>query len=109
MNTKGHPLKNTKVLLSKDYYCESCLQGKLITRSFTTKVDYESLPFLQKIQDNIYGPTQSTIGPFRPIMVLVDTSCKWPHDCSLSMCNVTFCTLTCVFYNALGTFYWIKA
>ena len=50
VNTRGHPLKNTKVLLSKDYSCETCSQGKLITRPSFNKVDLESPTFLQKIQ-----------------------------------------------------------
>ena len=49
-NSRGHPLKNTKILLSKDYSCETCSQGKLITRPSMTKVDIESLFFLQRIQ-----------------------------------------------------------
>ena len=45
-NTKGHPLKDTKVLLSKDYNCEACSQGKLIIKPSITKVDLESPLFL---------------------------------------------------------------
>ena len=35
-NTKGHPLKVTKILLSKDYNCEACSQGKLIIKPSIT-------------------------------------------------------------------------
>ena len=48
-NTKGYPLRNTKVLLSKNYFYESCSQRKLITRPSIAKVDYESSSFLQRI------------------------------------------------------------
>ena len=48
-NTKGHPLKDTNVLLSKDYNFEACLQGKLIIKPSITKVDLESPLFLQRI------------------------------------------------------------
>ena len=48
-NTKGHPLKDTRVLLSKDYNCEACSQGKLIIKPSITKVDLESPLFLQRI------------------------------------------------------------
>ena len=50
MNSQGHPLKGTKVLLSKDYNCESCSKGKLIIKPSTLKVDHESPTFLQRIQ-----------------------------------------------------------
>lgn len=46
-NSIWHPLKNTKVLMSKDYFCESCSQVNLITRPSMKKVDYESPSFLQ--------------------------------------------------------------
>ena len=49
VNTKGHHLKNTKVLLSKDYSCETCSQGKLITIPSLNKVNLESPVFLQRI------------------------------------------------------------
>ena len=63
-NTRGHPLKDLKVLLSKDYTCESCSQGKLIIKPSITKVDYESPSFLQRIQGDICGPIHPASGPF---------------------------------------------
>ena len=90
LNSRGHLLKNTKVLLSKDYSCEICSQRKLITRPFMTKVDLESPIFLQKIQGDIYGPMHPASGPFRYFMVLVDASCKWSYVCLLSMHNIVF-------------------
>ena len=93
LNSREHPLKNIKVLLSKDYSCETCSQGKLITRPSMTKVDLESLTFLQKIQGDICGPIHSTSGPFRYFMVLVEASCRWSHVCLLSTRNVVFARL----------------
>ena len=92
-NTKGHPLKDTKVLLSKDYNCEVCSQGKLIIKPSITKVDLESPLFLQRIQGDICGPIQPPSGPFRYFIVLVDASCRWSHVCLLSTRNVTFARL----------------
>ena len=92
-NTKGHPLKDTKVLLSKDYNCEACSQGKLIIKPSITKVDLESPLFLQRIKGDICGPIQPPSGPFRYFMVLMDASCRWSHVCLLSTCNVTFARL----------------
>ena len=92
-NTKGHPLKDTKVLLSKDYNCEACSQGKLIIKPSITKGDLESPLFLQRIQGDICGPIQPPSRPFRYFMVLVDTSCRWSHVCLLSTLNVTFARL----------------
>ena len=92
-NTKGHPLKDTKVLLSKDYNYEACSQGKLIIKPSITKVDLESPLFLQRIQGDICGPIQPPSGPFRYFMVLVDASYRWSHVCLLSTRNVTFARL----------------
>ena len=102
--TKGHPLRNAKILLSNDYSCESSSQGMLITQPSITKVNYDSPQFLQRIQGNICRPIQPTNGSFKPFMILVDVSYKWSHYCSLSMRNIAFCMLTCTDYNASGTF-----
>ena len=92
-NSKGHLLKNTKVLLSNDYSCEICSQEKLITRPSMTKVDIESTSFLQRIQGDIYGPIHPVSGPFKYFIVLVDVSCRWFHVFLLSTRNVTFACL----------------
>ena len=70
-NTKGHPLKDTKVLLSKDYNCEACSQGKLIIKPSITKFDLESPLFLQRIQGDICGPIQP---PSAPVMDMITFS-----------------------------------
>ena len=49
-NMRRHFLKNTKILLSKDYSCKFCLKEKLIIKPSMTKVDYEPISFLQRIQ-----------------------------------------------------------
>ncbi|OMP03727.1 Integrase, catalytic core [Corchorus capsularis] len=92
-NTRGHPLKDSKVLLSKDYICESCSQGKLIIKPSITKVDHESPSFLQRIQGDMCGPIHPATRPFRYFMVLVDASCRWSHVCLLSTRNVAFARL----------------
>ena len=76
LNSKGHPLKNIKVLLSKDYSCETSSQGKLITQPFITNVNFESLSFLQRIQNDICGLKNVASGPFTYFMLLVDASKK---------------------------------
>ena len=91
--SKGHPLKNKNVLLSKYYSCETYSQGKLITRPFMIKVDIEFSSFLQRVEDDIYGPIHPTSGLFRYFMVLVDASCRWSHVCLLSMRNIAFAQL----------------
>ena len=93
LNLRGHHLKNTKILLSEDYSCETCSQEKLITRPSMTKVDLEFPSFLQRIQGDICGPIHSASGPFKYFMVSVDASCKLPHVCLLSTCNVAFAHL----------------
>lgn len=37
-NSHGHPLKSQKILLSSDYPCTACSQGKLVIRPSPTKV-----------------------------------------------------------------------
>ena len=92
LNSRGHPLKNTKILLSKDYFYETCSQGKLITRPSMTKVDPESLSFLQRIQGDIYGPIHPASGLFRYFMVSVDASCRWSHVLPVIHVQRRFCT-----------------
>ena len=58
-----------------------------------TKVDLESLTFLQRIQGDICGPIHPANGSFRYFMVLVDASCRWSHVCLLSTCKVLFACL----------------
>ena len=55
-NSKGHPLKDYKVLETKDITCVACSKGKLITRPSPAKVGNESLNFLERIQGNYVGP-----------------------------------------------------
>ena len=92
-NSRGHLLKNTKVLLSKDYSYETCSQGKLITRLFMTKVNIESTFFLQRIKGDICGPIHLISRSFKYFMVLVDASCKWSHIFILSKHNIAFVRL----------------
>ena len=92
-NSKGQPSKNKKVLLSKDYSCETWSQGKLITRPSTKKVDYKSSPILQRIHSDICGSIHPACGPLRYFMVLMDASCKWSHVYLLFTCNIAFACL----------------
>ena len=52
-HSHGHPLKNQKILLSNEYSCVACSQGKLIVRLFFSKVIFESPVFLEKIHGDI--------------------------------------------------------
>ena len=95
-NSHGHPLKNQKILLSSDYPCTACSQGKLIVRPSHTKVLIESPTFLERIQGDICGPIHSPCGPFRYFMyfmVLIDASSRWLHVCLLSTRNIAFARL----------------
>jgi hypothetical protein len=46
-NSHGHPLKKQNILLTSDYPCAACSQGKLVIKSSPSKVIVES-PFLQR-------------------------------------------------------------
>ena len=87
-NSHGHVLQNQKLLVSKDYSCVACSQGKLIARPSPTKVVIESPAFLQRIQGDICGPVHPQSGPFRYFMVLIDASTRWSHVCLLSTRNL---------------------
>ena len=92
-NSHGHVLQNQKLLVSKDYSCVACSQGKLIARPSPTKVVIESPTFLQRIQGDICGPVHPQSGPFRYFMVLIDASTRWSHVCLLSTRNFAFARL----------------
>ena len=92
-NSHGHSLKNQKILLSSDYPCTICSQGKLIVKPSHTKVLVESPTFLERIQGDICGPIHPPCGPFRYFMLLIDASSRWSHVCLLSTLNVAFVRL----------------
>jgi GAG-pre-integrase domain len=48
-STNGHPLKDLKILLSKDLSCAACSLEKLIIRSSKNKIENESSLFLERI------------------------------------------------------------
>ena len=92
-NSQGHELKNQTILLSHEYPCVACSQGKLIVRSSYTKVKFESPIFLERVHGNICGPIHPPCGPFRYFMVLIDASTRWSHVCLLSTHNIAFSKL----------------
>ena len=69
-----HPLKNHKVLLSNEYSCVACSQGKLIVRPSFTKVISKSPIFLERIHDDICGPSHPSCGLLWYFMILIDVS-----------------------------------
>ena len=75
-NSQGHELKNQKILLSHEYPCVACSQGKLIVRPSHTKVKFESIIFLERVHGDICGPIHPPCGPFRYFMVLIDASMR---------------------------------
>jgi hypothetical protein len=68
-NANGHPLKDLKILLSKNLSCAACSLGKLIIKSSKNKIKNESPLFLERIQGDIRGPISLPCGPFRYFMV----------------------------------------
>jgi GAG-pre-integrase domain len=73
-SANGHPLKDLKILLSKDLSCAACSLKKMIIRSSKNKIENESPLFLERIQGDICGPISPSCGPFRYFMVLIDAS-----------------------------------
>lgn len=60
-----------------------------MVRPSLSKINNESLSFLQRIQGDIFGPIHPPCVPFRYFMILIDASVWWSHTCLLSTCNVT--------------------
>ena len=92
-NSHGHPLKNQKILLSNDYPCSACSQGKLITKPSHSKIVVECPSFLERIQGDICGSIHPPCGPFKYFMVLIDVSTRWSHVCLFSIRNIAFARL----------------
>ena len=69
-------MKNQKILMTNEFPCEACAQGKLVIRPSYTKVNIESPSFLERIQGDICGPIHPPCGPFRYFMVLIDASSR---------------------------------
>ncbi|KAL4026378.1 hypothetical protein IC575_014807 [Cucumis melo] len=92
-NSHGHPLKNQKILQSKELSCIACSQGKLIIRPSPAKVGVESPIVLERIHGDICGPINPPSGPFRYFIFLIDASSRWSHVCLLSSRNLAFARL----------------
>ncbi|KAL0541215.1 hypothetical protein IC582_021256 [Cucumis melo] len=92
-NSHEHPLKNQKILQSKELSCIACSQGKLIIRPSPAKVGVELPTFLERIHGDICGPINPPSGPFRYFMVLIDASSRWSHVYLLSSRNLAFAQL----------------
>ena len=60
-NSHGHLLKNQNIILSSDYPCTACSQGKLVVRPSHTKVLVESPTFLERIQGGHMWTNSSTM------------------------------------------------
>ena len=92
-NSNRHPLRSKQILTSPSFTCGACSQGKLIIRTSFTKVISESLTFLERIQENIYGLIHPPSGPFHYFMILIDASTRWSYVSLLSTRNIAFARL----------------
>jgi hypothetical protein len=68
-STNGHPLKDLKILLSKDLSCGACSLRKLIIRPSKNKIGNESPLFLERIQEDICELISPPCGLFRYFIV----------------------------------------
>ena len=92
-NSQGHELKNQKILLSHEYPCVACSQGKLIVMPSHTKVKFESPTVLERVHGDICGSIHPPCGPFRHFMVLINASTRWSYVCLLATRNIAFSRL----------------
>ena len=90
-NCIGCPLNNQKIPLHD--FCVECAKGKLVTRLSLTKINTESLVFLQQIQRDICGLVHPPCGPFWYFMVLIDASTRWSYVSLLSTRILAFTKL----------------
>ncbi|XP_026430828.1 uncharacterized protein LOC113327934 [Papaver somniferum] len=74
-------------------FCKACSLAKTGARPSYAKDTKQNIPFLQRIQGDIYGPIHPESGPFRYFMVLVDASTRWSHVAVLSTINAAFAKL----------------
>jgi GAG-pre-integrase domain len=88
-----HPLKDLKIILSKELSCATCSLEKLIIRPSKNKIENESPLFLEIIQENICGPISPPCGSFRYFMILIHASTRWSHICLLATRNIVFARL----------------
>ena len=84
-NSQEHELRNQKILLSHEYPCVACSQGKLIVRSSHTKVKFESPIFLERVHEDICGPIHLLCGPFS--VLHGPNRCFYEMVSCLSPCN----------------------
>jgi hypothetical protein len=92
-SANGHPLKDLKILLSKDLSCAACSLRKLINMSSKNKIENESLLFLEINEGDICGPISAACGPFKYFMVLIDASTWWSYVFLLATRNIAFARL----------------
>ena len=68
-NLHAHPLKNKKILQSKEFLCTVNYQEKLVIRPSPIEVGIESLRLLLRIQGDICGHIHLPYERFRYFMV----------------------------------------
>lgn len=59
-----------------------------MVRPSPSKVGHESHSFLQRVQEDIYGPLHPPSGSFHYFIILIDASTWWSHACLLSTQNI---------------------
>ena len=92
-NLCEHTMKRKQIPKSHYFSCAACSKGNLIIWPSPSKIERESLTFLEWIQGDICGPIHPPCGPLRYFMVLIDASTKWSHVCLLSSRNLAFARL----------------
>jgi hypothetical protein len=75
-NSFGHNLNSVKFPKSSDFMCTTCATRKLILTPSPIKIKMEPLKFLERFQEDIYGPIKPLSGPFRYFMILIDVSTR---------------------------------
>ena len=89
-HSQGHELKNQNIILSHEYPCVACSQGRLIVKPSRIKVKFESPNFLERVHGDICGPIHPPCEPFQYFMVLIDASTRLSHVYLLATRNIAF-------------------
>ena len=70
----GITLRSRQILAYLGFIYVACSQEKLIIKPYISKIVFESLTFLERIQWDICGPIHLLCGPFHLFMVLIGAS-----------------------------------
>lgn len=86
-NSYGHPLSPQHTAMSNEYCCTACSLGKLVIRPSQSKINFESLAFLQNYEETFVDLLNQLVGRFTILwsqQMHLQNGCKFVY-CPLAM------------------------